>query len=49
MSKVKTKVVPFSVPICIAGSIIKGKINYATYGCFGLLSPRLLCMFILVQ
>ena len=40
MSKVKIKVVPFSVPICIAGSIINGKINYATYGCFGLLSPR---------
>jgi flavin reductase (DIM6/NTAB) family NADH-FMN oxidoreductase RutF len=40
MSKVKTNVVSFSVPICIAGSIINGKINYATYGCFGLLSPR---------
>ena len=40
MSKVKIKVVPFYVPICIAGSIINGKINYATYGCFGLLSPR---------
>jgi flavin reductase (DIM6/NTAB) family NADH-FMN oxidoreductase RutF len=40
MSKVKTKVVPFPLPICIAGSIINGKINYATYGCFGLLSPR---------
>ena len=40
MSKVKTNVVSFSVPISIAGSIINGKINYATYGCFGLLSPR---------
>ena len=40
MSKVKTKVVPFSVPICIASSNIKGRSNFATYGCFGLLSPR---------
>lgn len=34
MSKVKTKVVPFPVPIYIASSIIKGKVNFATYGCF---------------
>ena len=40
MSKIKTQVVPFSVSICITGSIINGKINYATYGCFRLLSPR---------
>lgn len=30
----------FPVPICIAGSLVNGKINYATYGSFGLLSPR---------
>ena len=40
MSKVKTKVVSFPVPICIASSIIEGKVNFATYGCFGLLAPR---------
>jgi flavin reductase (DIM6/NTAB) family NADH-FMN oxidoreductase RutF len=40
MSKVKTKVVPFPVPICIASSSIEGKVNFATYGCFGLLAPR---------
>ena len=40
MSKVRTKVVPFPVPIAIVSSIIKGKANFATYGCFGLLAPR---------
>lgn len=40
MSKVKTKIVSFPVPICIASSIIEGKVNFATYGCFGLLAPK---------
>ena len=40
MYKRQTKVVPFPVPICIASSIIEGKVNFATYGCFGLLAPR---------
>ncbi len=40
MSKVETSVVSFPVPICIASSIIEGKVNFATYGCFGLLAPR---------
>jgi hypothetical protein len=30
MSKVKTKIVSFPVPICIASSIIEGKVNFAT-------------------
>lgn len=40
MVKIKTKILPFPVPICIAGTMINGKANYATYGSFGLLSPR---------
>lgn len=40
MLKLKTQVVPFPVPICIASSFIRGKPNFATYGCFGLLAPR---------
>ena len=40
MSKVKTKIVSFPVPICIASTIIEDKANFATYGCFGLLAPR---------
>ncbi len=40
MVKVKTGILPFPVPICIAGTMINGKANYATYGSFGLLSPR---------
>lgn len=40
MAKVKTGNLPFPVPICIVGTMVKGKINYATYGSFGLLSPR---------
>ncbi|MEL7669763.1 flavin reductase family protein [Methanobacterium sp.] len=40
MAKVKTGILPFPVPICIAGTMINGKANYATYGSFGLLSPR---------
>jgi len=40
MSKIKTKVVPFPVPICIASSFVDEKPNFATYGCFGLLAPR---------
>ena len=40
MVKVKTGTLPFPVPICIAGTMINGKANYATYGSFGLLSPR---------
>ena len=40
MVKVKTGILPFTVPICIAGTMINGKANYATYGSFGLLSPR---------
>ena len=40
MVKVKTEILPFPVPICIAGTVINGKANYATYGSFGLLSPR---------
>ena len=28
------------MPICIVGSMVNNKINYATYGSFGLLSPR---------
>lgn len=40
MLKVKTKVVPFPVPIGIASSNVCGKPNFATYGCFGLLAPR---------
>ncbi len=46
MSKVKTKLLPFPVPVCIASSIIEGKVNFATYGCFGLLSPRPLYVYI---
>ncbi|MGB9978173.1 flavin reductase family protein [Methanobacterium sp.] len=46
MSKVKTKLLPFPVPVCIASAIIKGKVNFATYGCFGLLSPRPLYVYI---
>ena len=40
MVKVKTGTLPFPVPICITGTMINGKANYATYGSFGLLSPR---------
>jgi len=40
MAKVKTGIMPFPVPICIVGTMVKEKINYATYGSFGLLSPR---------
>ena len=40
MAKVKTGILPFPVPICITGTMINGKANYATYGSFGLLSPR---------
>ena len=40
MLKVETSVLSFPVPICIASSIIEGKVNFATYGCFGLLAPR---------
>lgn len=40
MVKVKTGILPFPVPICISGTMINGKANYATYGSFGLLSPR---------
>ena len=40
MVKVKTGILPFPVPICITGTMINGKANYATYGSFGLLSPR---------
>ena len=40
MVKVKSDNLAFPVPICIAGSMVAGKINYATYGSFGLLSPR---------
>lgn len=38
--KIKTENFAFPVPICIAGTVINKKINYATYGSFGLLSPR---------
>ena len=34
MSKVKSSVVSFPVPICIASSFIEGKVNFATYGFF---------------
>lgn len=40
MTKVKTEIMPFAVPICIVGTLVNGKVNYATYGSFGLLSPR---------
>jgi flavin reductase (DIM6/NTAB) family NADH-FMN oxidoreductase RutF len=40
MAKVKTGNMGFPVPICIVGTMVKGKANYATYGSFGLLSPR---------
>ena len=40
MAKIKLENMAFPVPICIAGAMVKGKINYATYGSFGLLSPR---------
>ena len=40
MAKVKTGNMPFPVPICIVGSMVHGRVNYATYGSFGLLSPR---------
>ena len=40
MVKVKWEGLAFPVPICIVGSLVKGRINYATYGSFGLLSPR---------
>lgn len=40
MAKVKSSNLAFPVPICIVGTMVKGKANYATYGSFGLLSPR---------
>ena len=40
MAKIKFESMTFPVPICIVGAMVKGKINYATYGSFGLLSPR---------
>jgi flavin reductase (DIM6/NTAB) family NADH-FMN oxidoreductase RutF len=40
MTKVKTGNLAFPVPICVVGTMVKGRINYATYGSFGLLSPR---------
>jgi flavin reductase (DIM6/NTAB) family NADH-FMN oxidoreductase RutF len=40
MAKVKTGNLPFPVPICIVGTMVNGRANYATYGSFGLLSPR---------
>lgn len=40
MAKVKTGNMGFPVPICIVGTMVNGKANYATYGSFGLLSPR---------
>ncbi len=40
MAKVKTGNMGFPVPICIVGTLVNGKANYATYGSFGLLSPR---------
>lgn len=40
MAKVKAGIMPFPVPICIVCMMVNGKINYATYGSFGLLSPR---------
>lgn len=43
MAKIRARkvgIMPFPVPICIVGTVINGKINYATYGSFGLLSPR---------
>jgi flavin reductase (DIM6/NTAB) family NADH-FMN oxidoreductase RutF len=40
MAKIKWEHMAFPIPICIAGSLVKGKINYATYGSFGLLAPR---------
>lgn len=43
MAKIKVRtlgIMPFPVPICIVGTVVHGKINYATYGSFGLLSPR---------
>ncbi|MCE7698739.1 MAG: flavin reductase family protein [Methanobacterium paludis] len=40
VDKIKTENLAFPVPICIGGSMVNNKINYATYGYFGLLSPR---------
>ncbi len=40
MGKVKLENMAFAVPICIVGTMVREKINYATYGSFGLLSPR---------
>ncbi len=40
MAKVKTGNMGFPVPICIVGTMVNGRANYATYGSFGLLSPR---------
>ncbi len=40
MAKVRTGSMGFPVPICIVGTMVNGKANYATYGSFGLLSPR---------
>jgi len=40
IDKIKTGNFAFPVPICIAGTMINKKINYATYGSFGLLAPR---------
>ena len=39
MTKVKAKGPLFPVPICIVGTMVNGKINYSTYGSFGLLAP----------
>jgi len=40
LNKIKTGNLAFPVPICIGGTMVNNKINYATYGSFGLLSPR---------
>jgi flavin reductase (DIM6/NTAB) family NADH-FMN oxidoreductase RutF len=40
MAKIKLDQLAFPVPICIVGTMVNGKINYATYGSFGLLAPR---------
>ncbi len=39
MVTVKTGILPFPVPICIAGTLISGSANCITYGSFGFLSP----------
>jgi len=40
MAKIKVEHLAFPVPICIVGAMVEGRINYATYGSFGLLAPR---------